>query len=92
MSFLPGKALLGFAVVTPALVFLAIAAAGWTYAPAKILFPYTMVASAFTGGITQWLLVAGMFQYLLYGVILDWARSAGRFRAGWRSRPSISSR
>lgn len=80
-----GKASLAFVAVTPVLLFIAVLAAGaghGTYYAAKILFPYTMASTAFTGGVVQPFIAAGIVQYPLYGVILDWTRSVDRFRAG----------
>ena len=80
-----GIATLAFVVVTPILLFVTVAAAGGghgTYYLAKILFPYTMAATAFTGAIVQPFIAAAFVQYPLYGTILDWRRSAGRFKPG----------
>jgi hypothetical protein len=80
-----GKATLVFVVATPVLLFVVVVAAGGghgSYVLAKILFPYTMAATAFTGEIAQPFIAAGIVQYPVYGVILDWARSVDGFRPG----------
>ena len=77
--------MLGFVVIAPVLALFAAGAAGGghgSYMPAKILFPYSMAATAFAREITPPLMVAALVQYPVYGGILAWARSAGRFRPG----------
>ncbi len=85
MSFFP-KAWLAFVIVTPVFLFITVltAAGGHgSYMPAKILFPWTMAATAFTdGAITQPLVAMAIVQYPLYGIMLDWARAAARLRLG----------
>jgi hypothetical protein len=84
MSFFP-KASLAFVIVTPVFLFITVLAAGGgygSYMPAKILFPWTMAATAFTNGITGPLMAMAIMQYPLYGIMLDWARSAARLRLG----------
>jgi hypothetical protein len=69
-------------VATPVLLWIAFAAAGGghgSYLPAKLLFPYTMASTAFTGELTLPSIAVGVLQYPIYGVLLDWARSASRF-------------
>ena len=76
---------LGFFVVAPVLALFAAGAAGGghgSYMPAKIFFPYSMAATALTREITPPLMVAALVQYPLYGGILAWARSTGRFKPG----------
>ena len=78
-----GLATLLGVVVTPALLFLVVVAAGGghgTYWLPKVLFPWTMMSTAVTKSITQPLIVLGIAQYPLYGIILDLARSNGRFK------------
>jgi hypothetical protein len=78
-----GLATLLGVVVTPALLFLVVVAAGGghgTYWLPKVLFPWTMMSTAVTKSITQPLIVLGIAQYPLYGIILDLARSKGRFK------------
>jgi hypothetical protein len=78
-----GLATLAFLLLSPILLFVTVVAAGGghgVYSPAKILFPYTMAATAFTGGIVQPFIAAAIVQFPLYGVILDWTRSVGRFK------------
>ena len=70
-------------LATPLLLFMVVLAAGGghgTYGLAKALFPWTMVSTAVTKSITQPFIVLGIAQYPLYGIILDCARSAGRFK------------
>jgi len=52
-----------------------------TYWPTKVLFPWTMVSTAFTGLIATPWLVFMLFQFPLYGLILAWANRRGRLRA-----------
>jgi hypothetical protein len=85
MSFFLPKATLAFVVAAPVLIWVVVVAGGGghgSYLPAKILFPYTMAATAFTRDIVQPFIAAAIVQYPLYGVILDWARYRDRFRAG----------
>ena len=71
----PGR-LLGIALVAEgaALVVTVLAAGGGhgTYAPAKVLFPYSMALTAATGEITSPLVVIALAQYPAYAVIM-WA-------------------
>jgi hypothetical protein len=70
-------------LVTPPLLFLVVVAAGGghgTYWLAKTFFPWTMMSTAVTRSITQPLVVLGIVQYPLYGIILDVARAKGRFK------------
>jgi hypothetical protein len=84
----PGKSFRGLAtflsvLATPLLLFMVVLAAGGghgTYGLAKALFPWTMMSTAVTRSITQPFVVLGIAQYPLYGIILDCARAAGRFK------------
>jgi hypothetical protein len=69
------------ALVTPVLAVLVVMAAGGghgSYYLAKILFPYAMASTVFTGYITQPIVWLGVLQFPAYGLILDWAHSTGR--------------
>ena len=66
---------LGFCLLTPVLAMFTVVVAGGghgSYMPAKILFPYSMAATAFTREITTPLMVAALVQYPVYGGILAW--------------------
>jgi hypothetical protein len=84
----PGKSFRGLAtflsvLATPLLLFMVVLAAGGghgTYGLAKALFPWTMMSTSVTKSITQPLIVVGIAQYPAYGIILDCARAAGRFK------------
>jgi len=70
-------------LATPLLLFLVVAAAGGghgTYWLAKMFFPWSMMSTAVTRSITQPLIVLGIAQYPLYGIILDLARARSRFK------------
>jgi hypothetical protein len=78
-----GLATLLCLLATPLLLFLVVVAAGGghgTYWLAKMLFPWTMMSTAVTKSITQPLIVLGIAQYPLYGIILDLARAGSRFK------------
>ena len=84
MKFFP-VATLAFVLVTPVFHFITALAAGGghgSYMPAKLLFPWTMAATAFTRDIAQPFIAVAIAQYPVYGVILDWARSAGQLKSG----------
>lgn len=70
LSFLIGLLCLGLAVY-----------ASWfgmgTYLPARILFPWTMASTAFTGLIATPFLVFAAIQFPLYGLSLLQARRSG---------------
>jgi hypothetical protein len=76
-----GRMTLLSALVTPVLAVLVVMAAGGghgSYYLAKILFPYAMASTVFTGYITQPIVWLGVLQFPAYGLILDWAHSTGR--------------
>lgn len=50
-----------------------------SYFAAQLLFPYTMAATFLTGTITMSLIVIGLLQFPLYGIVLDHGRSRGTF-------------
>ena len=84
MKFFP-IASLAFVLVTPVFLFITVLAAGGghgSYMPAKLLFPWTMAATAFTRDIVQPFVVVAIAQYPVYGIMLDWVRSAGQLRSG----------
>jgi hypothetical protein len=84
MSFFP-KFLLAFLIVTPVFLFISVLAAGGghgSYLPAKLLFPWSMAGTAFTGTVTQALLALAIAQYPVYGIVLDWARYIDRLMPG----------
>jgi hypothetical protein len=71
---------LGFGAVA---IWMATAAAGGghgTYLPAAILFPYSMVISAFLGNIPRALVVLAFVQYPIYGAVAALVQSP---RRGW---------
>jgi hypothetical protein len=73
-----------FVALTPVLLVVVVFTAGaghGIYSPAKILFPYTMAATSFTREIVQPFIALAIVQYPVYGILLDWARYAGRVRA-----------
>jgi hypothetical protein len=91
MSLFP-KFLLAFVIVTPVFLFITVLAAGGghgSYLPAKLLFPWSMAGTAFTGNITQALVAMAIAQYPVYGVMLDCARYAGRFNPGLMALAAI---
>ena len=82
-KLLGGLATLLCLLATPLLLFLAVVAAGGghgTYWLAKMFFPWSMMSTAVTKSITQPLIVLGIAQYPLYGIILDLARARSRFK------------
>jgi hypothetical protein len=84
MKFFP-KATLAFVIVTPVFLFITVLAAGGghgSYMPAKLLFPWSMAGTAFTASITEGLVAIAIAQFPIYGIVLDWARYAGRFKWG----------
>jgi hypothetical protein len=93
MKFFP-IASLAFVLATPVLLFITVLAAGGghgSYMPAKLLFPWTMAATAFTREIAQPFIAVAIAQYPAYGIALDWARSTRAIEAGpadARRRPS----
>ena len=54
------------------IVFLATGAGHGTYAPARIIFPYTMMAKVFHEDIRSIYLIFGLIQFPIYGLLLAW--------------------
>jgi hypothetical protein len=72
-----------FVVITPVLLYIALLPMGsgrGTYHAAKALFPWTVISIVVIKDITTPLIVLGIVQYPIYGIIIDWARAKGRFR------------
>lgn len=66
------------AVMAFALSMFAAGAGHGTYAPAKVLFPYSMLLTSLTGTITPGLLVLAAVQWPIYGYVVS-----GRPRSRW---------
>ena len=84
MKFFP-IASLACVLATPVLLFVTVLAAGGghgSYWLAKLLFPWTMAATAFTREIAQPFVAVAVAQYPVYGIVLDWVRSAGQLKSG----------
>ena len=63
---------------------IAVAAGGGghgTYLPAKCLFPYTMLSTRWTEGITTPFIVVALLQFPVYGIIL--AKANTRQKGAW---------
>jgi hypothetical protein len=61
-------------VLTPLFVIAAILTVGGGhggYSVTKLLFPYTMISTHFTGNITYPAMGVGLLQFLVYGLLLD---------------------
>ncbi len=69
---------------TPFAVILAVESGGaghGDYLWAKILFPYTMLSTIFTQSILTPFLLLGIFQYLIYGLLVGLAEQNRKVRA-----------
>lgn len=62
------------------LVFLAAGAGHGTYFFFKLVYPYTMLSALHFGEMQPTIIVAGIFQYVFYGLLLTYAESINKFK------------
>lgn len=62
------------------LVFLTAGAGHGTYFFFKLVYPYTMLSALHFGEMQPTIIVAGIFQYVFYGLLLTYAESINKFK------------
>lgn len=62
------------------LVFLTAGAGHGTYFFFKLVYPYTMLSALHFGEMQPTIIVAGIFQYVFYGLLLTYVKSVNQFK------------